>query len=324
MTGVVIPRRSMPATALTLVVALLATLFPLAMLTDPVPANAEVREVCRKTGNGFGGAQVTCTVEWTERGPTDDPSGGSRTGRACLKDVGDSQIEIPCRVDGAVWVPSRGCYVEPLRPQPGRDSPAWEGRTYGEGAFYQCAGGDRAVDGVLPRRAVWFLPEPPPPAPTPFELAQRAVNRMDLSPVTVAISPPAGPRSAALVGLPVRLAAADSRPNIIGTMTMSAGDGARIVTATARMTASRWRMGDGTTVTCSGQDLRDAASAGCTHRYAQPSGGEADGVYRVRVDTAWHVDWAGAGQSGTMDITLSGPAREVTVVEARARIIERR
>lgn len=93
-----------------------------------------------------------------------------------------------------------------------------------------------------------------------------------------------------------------------GPNTASASAGGVTVTATAKVSSISWRMGDGSTVTCSGPGTAYTAARGmspspdCGHLYRAPSSGQPGGKYEGTVTSTWTVDWAvtGGGQSGQL------------------------
>jgi hypothetical protein len=94
-------------------------------------------------------------------------------------------------------------------------------------------------------------------------------------------------------------------------------------TLTARWQDTRFEFGDGHSLTCSATtgypaDARPGAASptcGYTYQKASPAAG-----YTVRAHTNWRVDWAAAGQSGTLDTTYTG-SRTVSVGELNALIV---
>jgi hypothetical protein len=152
----------------------------------------------------------------------------------------------------------------------------------------------------------------------PVTLAEEAIERMDLRAVDVGITPPPGPETYTLVGIPTWLWVDEPSPRTWGPISRSASAGSVSVAATARVTSVVWGMGDGTTVVCGKGTPYDPAfdadpSPTCGHRYA------AAGRYDVTATAEWAVDWAGAGQSGTITFTLSRDT-SIWVREARGLI----
>jgi hypothetical protein len=96
------------------------------------------------------------------------------------------------------------------------------------------------------------------------------------------------------------------------------------VSATAKATKVVWDMGDGTKVTCRNPGTEwtpakgDADSPTCGHTYLVDSGDQPDDAYTITATSHWKVDWSGAGQSGTITFTLTGPTRQLEVVELQA------
>ena len=49
----------------------------------------------------------------------------------------------------------------------------------------------------------------------------------------------------------------------------------------------------------------DQSSPTCGHRYTRASGVQPGGTYTVTATSYWTIDWAGGGQSGTVDLDFS-------------------
>lgn len=153
-------------------------------------------------------------------------------------------------------------------------------------------------------------PDTPPPGyggmPAPLVLATQAINRMALRGPDIIISPQ--PAGAGLVGLPVWLATAVNE-NTWGPNTKSAAVPGLSVTAIGRAQKIVWKMGDGTTITCTSHGRawtkadRDTMPS-CGHRYTRSSRTQPGGRYTITGTTTWEVTWtASDGQSGTLTVT---------------------
>ncbi|MFD5426368.1 ATP/GTP-binding protein [Streptomyces sp. NPDC127084] len=196
----------------------------------------------------------------------------------------------------------------------------WKGHEREKGAVYgvNCPG----------TGASWtvFIPDgtaaPTGPQIDPQVVARRAVDSMLLTGPKVA-SPRSGGRY--VVGMPMWLWVEQS-PTTFGPNTASATAGGVTVTATATVTAIRWEMGDGETVTCAGPGTRYDASQGkrpspdCGHRYKAPSTAESGGKYTGTATATWTVEWQAAtlGDAGSFTETRQTPftvdVREVQVL----------
>lgn len=101
--------------------------------------------------------------------------------------------EIPCTSpDGATWYQPYGCYLT-LSPGGGPPPPD---ATNPDGAWYLCQ------PQGLPPTTIW-IDDPPVQLPSPAELAQEALERMNLEPIDIGIVPEDQPGRLGLVGLPV-------------------------------------------------------------------------------------------------------------------------
>jgi hypothetical protein len=292
------PARRRPLLLVALLVLLLG-LQPAARAEEDGTAWADGRE---RPG---GGAEVTVGAATPGRpgstGSTADtaavrPACPAAPGGACTDDAGNW------------WHNGFGCY---LVPAPDRVTAA-EAAAHPDETPWRCrTAGDAAS-------LLHWLPAGSGPGPDPAVLARQAVDSMRLQPAAVGATPLPGPESVSLIGLPTWLWVADPGPSTWGPLTATAAAGPVTVTATARVTAVVWDMGDGGSVTCAGPGTAwtPAMGAGdspdCGYRYSGP------GLRTITPTTAWQVQWSGGGRSGTMDLQVPGTARQVDVVERRA------
>lgn len=262
---------------------------------------------------------------------TGPSSGSSDAGQPPLRnDEGrpacvNGDVPVPCTSDDGYWRNDLGCYVSPtpMDPQPagdrsGRDP--FTGEDLGdEGAYYECFAPDGGGSGT-----VW-LDEPPaqaPPPPTPGEVARQAVAQMNLAAIRIGIAPQ--PPATAVVGVPVWLWVADPGTTTFGPATASATVRGVTVTATARVHQVRWSLGDGTTLSCGvgtpyASEYGGSASPDCGHTFTRESGSEPGGAYAVTATTTWVVEWAGAGQTGT--ITVDPLVAQTRIVVAEGQVL---
>ncbi|WP_298462089.1 hypothetical protein [uncultured Cellulomonas sp.] len=141
-----------------------------------------------------------------------------------------------------------------------------------------------------------------------------AVAEMGFEAGQIGITPPPGPDSMGILGLPTWLWVANPDENTTGPITRSASAGGVTVTATGTLDSIVWAMGDGHSVTCSGAravgtpyEVRyaDQPSPTCGHRYTRTSAGQPREAYTVTATSYWTVEWAGGGQTGTIDLNFS-------------------
>jgi len=134
--------------------------------------------------------QCIITVEVEPEPPTPTPnetddseSASTGSGAACHWDPAKQGLarppagSVPCTSEHGYWSDAYNCYIERLDPQPPPTAPFWEGAYVEGGAVYQCY---QPQTGMVV--SLW-LPEPPPGSgvgPTPGEVAQMAVDRMNL------------------------------------------------------------------------------------------------------------------------------------------------
>ncbi|WSC24922.1 ATP/GTP-binding protein (plasmid) [Streptomyces sp. NBC_01766] len=194
------------------------------------------------------------------------------------------------------------CTVEPMDPQPPKDSGFANG-TWSPGAkVYMRACGDGST--------VFFWSATPPKAAAvdPAVVAQQAVDKMLLAGPKIELRPKPG--KTGLVGLPVWMWTVVS-PSTFGPNTATATAGAVSVTATAKVSKIVWAMGDGTSETCNGPGTPYRASFGkapsptCGHTYTRTSGSQPGKKYTVTATSTWSINWSvvGGGESGQLTET---------------------
>lgn len=108
------------------------------------------------------------------------------------------------------------------------------------------------------------------------------------------------------MGMPVWMWVNGPSANTYGPITDRASTGGVTVTVKAKVEKLVWDMGDGSKVTCptAGTPYEPAFgkkdSPDCGHIYTTVSASQPHGVFAVTASSYWVVDWAGAGQSGTI------------------------
>lgn len=260
----------------------------------------------------------------SDDGPQDTGSGAS-----CYFDPTKQGFEVPpgpvsCTSDLGYWSNSLQCYVRVMDPQPGPDDPAWNGHSPDEGgAVYGCYQPLPVdIDVYL------WLPAPPPASgagPSPRQVAEMAVDQMDLHAIEIGIVPEPGSGSMGVVGMPVWMWVADPSPSTVGPITASASAGGITVTATARLNKITWDMGDGTTVVCHGAGTPydpthgRAQSPDCGHVYTISSYGRPGNAFTVTANSDWVITWDGAGQTGT--IRMNGLTQSVQVPVGEVQVL---
>jgi hypothetical protein len=229
---------------------------------------------------------------------------------------------VPCTSDAGYWSNANNCYIQAVRPQPPATDPAWQGNEPGDGAVYSCY--QPQTDIVV---NIWAANPPPGSGGgiTPNEVAQIAVDRMNLSAINIGIAPKPREGSVGLVGMPVWMWAARPDEHTFGPNTASAWAGGVTVTATAEVERITWLMGDGAQVVCDTAGTPYTPSFGmkqspdCGHVYQRSSSGEPGDRYTVTALTDWVVRWQGAGQSGV--IRLDGLERSVQIAVGEAQVL---
>lgn len=287
--------------------------------------------VCQQTDPLTGQCTLSVEVPGTSGGggkpASDDGPRDTGSGSPCYFDPAEQGAPgkggpVPCSSDYGSWNNSYGCYLEPADPPPPAGDPAWQGHEPGDGGVYNCY---QPATSLLIQ--IWAT-EPPPGAaagPTPREVAQMAIEKMDLSAINIGITPSPGENSVGLVGMPVWLWAKAPDSRTYGPTTASASAGGITVTATARVHGITWSMGDGTTIECGtagtpyDPSYGKKASPDCGHVYRLSSSREPGDKYTVTATSAWVITWQGAGQTGT--IRLNGLSRSVQIAVGEAQVL---
>jgi len=115
-----------------------------------------------------------------------------------------------------------------------------------------------------------------------------------------------------LVGWPMWMWAANPGESTTGPVPRSATVGGVTVSATGTLDKTVWDMGDGHTVTCEGSDAPGTAydpwyggDPSPTCGYTYPNHADTPGSwYTVTMTAYWSIPWSGAGQSGTVHLTV--------------------
>ncbi|WP_315097816.1 hypothetical protein [uncultured Cellulomonas sp.] len=261
-----------------------------------------------------------CIISATDPGgpPADDPGpgtpGGGSTGPRVCEDYNGP---VECETEIGSWNNTRGCYMELADPQPPLGDAAWEGNT--DGVIYRCMI-------PIPYSPSWWTTyvwlATAEPGPDPREVAEDALALMQLRAGQIATNPPS-PDGLSVVGLQTWLWIADPDEHTVGPITRSATAGAVTVTATARLDKVVWDMGDGRSTTCTGPGTPWSPTAGthdsptCGHTYRASSARQPDQRYTMTATSYWTIDWAGGGETGTIQMDFASDA-QLRVAEVQA------
>lgn len=292
--------------------------------------SASADTVCQQTNPATGQCLIWVEAPSSPSAPS-TPGGGPKdtgSGSACYWDGGKQGVTkpppgpVPCSSAEGYWSNTYNCYLQAQNPQPPAGDPSWQGHQPGDGAVYQCYQPETDI-------AIYIWAANPPPGagtgPTPHDVAEVAIKRMDLTAINIGITPEPGPNRIGLVGMPVWLWAQGPDAHTYGPATASASAGGIMITATARVEQITWDMGDGNQVVCHSAGTPYKASYGeaqspdCGHVYDKSSSGQPGGKYTVTATSDWVVTWQGAGQSGT--IRLNGLARSVQIAVGEAQVL---
>jgi len=264
------------------------------------------------------------------KNPSDAEPADTGTGAACFWDpkkqglTGPPAGPVPCTANSGYWSNNYNCYVQQAAPQPPASDPNWQGHAPDDGAIYQCF---QPQTDIL----IFIWSQDPPPGsgtgPTPRDVAQIAIDQMNLRAIDIGTAPQPGPDSIGLVGMPVWMWASSPDAHTYGPATASASAGGITVTATARVHTITWDMGDGNEVVCrtAGTPYEPSygkeSSPDCGHTYETSSATKPGDKFTVTAISDWVVTWQGAGQNGT--IRLNGLQRSVEIAVGDAQVLVR-
>lgn len=314
-----------------LVVRVVVTSLALAGLLILAQAPSYADTVCQVTDPETGVCLIYVEVPGTPGDPGDGGDNGPEDtggGAACFWDGSDQGITepppgpVPCTSEFGYWSNGYRCYISLLDPQPPAGDPNWQGHEPGDGAVYNCF---QPQTDLL----IWIWSADPPPnsgtGPTPRDVAQIAIEQMDLRAINIGITPEPGEDNIGIVGMPVWMWAANPDQHTIGPITESASASGITITATAKLHRITWGMGDGATVRCMTAGTPYEASYGnskspdCGYVYEKSSSRQANGKYTVTATSDWVITWEGAGQTGT--IRLNGLTRTAAIAVGEAQVL---
>jgi hypothetical protein len=223
-----------------------------------------------------------------------------------------------CRSGLGNWSNSQQCYLQSLSPQPPHSDPAWQRHT--DGAIWACVREQGYDEGKhLVTRWVWIPGKPDTVVVDPVTLAYQAIAQMHLSPPLINTAPGRG--HVGLVNMPVWLWVSKSE-NTWGPIERSASVPGLSVTATARVKAINWSMGDGNIIRCEGPGTPYDTSMGvkdspdCGHRYKKTSRELASCKYPVTATAQWDITWESTlGDTGQISMTQQA-ATQLRIGEA--------
>ncbi len=216
------------------------------------------------------------------------------------------------------WSNSQQCYMRREDPQPPFSDPRWGGHT--EGSIWACVRQQGYDEGQhLVTKWVWLPGEPDTVVVDPMTLAYQAIAEMQLAPPLVKSAP--APGQVGLVNMPVWLWV-DMTENTWGPIVRSASVPGLSVTATARVKAVNWSMGDGNTIRCEGAGTPYDKSMGvkdspdCGHRYKRTSRELPKCAYPVTATAQWDITWQSTlGDTGQISMTQQA-ATQLRIGEA--------
>ncbi len=258
----------------------------LGLLSSPTYADADCPP--GTTPTSVPGAGVIC-IRATDPGDPPgeglDPPPADGGGAGCASKDG---TPVDCVRPYGVWLASHQCYAHTVEVPP--DHPAWQGHT--DGAVWMCA----LIDDSTPQDLFWVPPGGPAAAPPdPGELAQSALNTLQLATADIQLAP-AYP-DPAVIGIENWLWLPESQWQVLTETVRAGGTTVRVSAAPARVA---WDMGPGGTVCFDAgrpwvDGMGDQAVTRCGYIYDETSTREPDGVFDVSATIVYDVDWTCSG-----------------------------
>jgi hypothetical protein len=244
---------------------------------------------------------------------------------ACVRTDGAKPRPVPCTSAHGIWQADAECYASatPSDPQPPQSSAVWQhfDENFGvgeeQGKVYDCYYPSTGQTALI------YLFDPPTAAqapPTPGEVAREALAKLDLRAIEIGMAPQ--PPATAVVGVPVWLWVDQPSETTFGPASASATVRGVTVTVTAKVTDVVWDLDDGTTLSCDAgtayrAEFGATSSPDCGHIFLRESGTRPGGGYTVTATSTWTVEWAGAGQTGTIAMDPLVAQTQVIVAEGQ-------
>jgi len=306
----------------------------------PASSYADGDTNCQRTSMSMAGCDIQVQEPVNPGDPNNPnaPTGSTGdSGPACYFDpdrqnLGGEGHAVPCHSEYGYFSNAYDCSISLMTPQPQPGDPVWQGHEPGDGAIYNCYQPDSGM--MIP---IWAGSPPAGPGQqiTPYEIAQIAIKRMNMRAVGVGLAPTpveSNPESLGVIGLPVWMWVTNPIASTYSTsddpLTASASAGGITVTARAYVERVEWDMGDGSDpITCgAGTEYNVSVdqkkeSPDCGYTYTKTSWDQPNHRYAVTASSYWRVDWAGAGQSGT--IRLPALVSTVHIREGELQVLNR-
>lgn len=281
-----------------------------AVATPPVPVpgifdGVSFQDVSKKSVL-VGASGLGTEDDDAEIGTAGDIAGANRTSSVSTRVCSYGGRIIECSTGMGNWSSRVGAWCTPAPTQPPFSDPAWGGRS--DGAIYLCTRPRFDLTPDANMTATRWLPDPPEAeAVDPREVALRLLARLDLEAIDIGLQPRGDtPKRMSYVGWNVWMWADSPSQEKWGPISASDSGSGVAVSLSAEVDRVEWDMGDGTVVTCGrgrpwtmvATSGKNVASPDCGHVY------EEMGTYTVTARSYWSVNWSGAGQSGTLPLTL--------------------
>jgi hypothetical protein len=235
---------------------------------------------------------------------------------------GGNKTKPVCKLNGALqactdlelgnWSNSQQCYMKFESPQPPKSDPRWTGHI--NGSIWACVREQGYDQGRhLVTKWVWLPGRPDTVVTDPLTLAYEAIAKMQLAAPQIGTAPPPG--AIGLVNMPVWMWVTKSE-NTWGPIIRNASVPGLSVTATAKVKAMNWTMGDGQTIRCDGPGTPYKTSFGikqsptCGHHYRKTSREQPNCRYTVTARADWEITWQSTlGDTGQISMTRQAAAQ---------------
>ena len=304
------------------------------MLVPTTPAAAADGVWCNADGQCY----VQLTYRPSDPSPSPDSNGWTAGAPRCYMITSESQaiaqgydpdeifvysesggytewyVLVNCGSGISYWSNNRQCYVSMA---PG-EWPARPPQYDQDAGYYVCTSGVLGPGGGVDIDDTYFWSNTVPPGLqvlTPGNAAAQLISTFQLRGVTIGMAPRVNPEwghRRTYVGIPVWLWVDDPEPLTWGPYTETATLGGQTITATAKVSAIRWEMGDGGTEVCGSTGTpytyrtEITASPTCGYTYTRTSSSSPADRFTVTAVSQWVVTWTSlSGANGTVNLTTS-------------------
>lgn len=274
-------------------------------------------------GNGWTPGASTCYVRVAAETAADYPDDQLVVYAAGT--VPQWYITIPCGNGERYWSNTRQCFVSMFAGE-WPERPSYVNQDAG---YYVCA---PHPDHPSTLTSYFWSNTVPPGLQvlTPGAAAAQLIATFQLEPIAIGIAPKVNPEwghRRTYVGVPVWLWAVEPGALSWGPYSETATLGGQTITATAKVSAVRWGMGDGGEVVCGSpgtpytysDEIRPSPTCGYT--YLKTSSSQPGDRFTITATSQWVVTWEStSGATGAVNLTVSS-SDEIEVNELQSVIV---